>query len=299
MRRMILLALVGCGGVDSDPGATALVRVSGAQFYPGAMPAATTDVRVTAIESLNNTIWAGQVNKALGGRLAGAGLAVAIGFPDDTGYWIVPAGAADLNTPDELTWSAKASFSDALSAGRHDLEVAAVDANGRLGPPNALTLTVNARQLDLTDAKLAFALHWDTEADLDLHVVLPGEPAVIVWSGNLNSYIPPAPGDPVDPAAAAAGGILDFDSNSQCVIDGRREENVVWRGATAAPAHGTYTVLVDAFSLCAATTAHWSIDVYRDADATSLAHAEGTAGDADTRFDHIASSGVRALTFDY
>jgi hypothetical protein len=275
------------------------VRVAGGQYYAGAMPAATSDIAVTSIESLNNTIWAGQVNKALSGRLAGTGRAIAIGFPDDAGYWIVPAGAADLNMPDELTWSAKVSFADTLAAGTHELMVAAIDGAGRFGPAATLTLAVRDRQLDLADTRLAIALRWDTEADLDLHVVVPGDPPIVVWAGNLNSYVPPPPGEPVDPGAAAAGGVLDYDSNAQCQIDGRREENVVWRGAPAIPPGGSYAVLVDTFSLCAATTAHWSVDVFVDGDATSKAHAEGTVTDADTRGDHVAGSGVRALAFQY
>jgi hypothetical protein len=290
---------VGCAGVTADPGLDAQVRVAGAQYYEGAMPSPASDVAVTAIDSNNNTIWAGQVGKALSGRVAGAGRAVAIGFPDDAGYWIIPAGAADLNIPDELTWAAKASFAETLAVGMHDLEVAAVDGAGRFGQPSTLTLAVRDRQLDITDTYLAVALKWDTESDLDLHVVLPGDPPIIVWSGNINSYVPPAPGDPVDPAAAAAGGILDADSNAQCQIDGRREENVVWRGPTAIPPHGTYTVLVDTFSLCAATTAHWSADVFGAGDPAAMAHAEGTVGDGDTRGDHVASSGIQALTFVY
>jgi hypothetical protein len=261
------------------------------------MPPPTGTVAVTAIDSLNNTIFAGQVGKAVGGRIQHGGEAVAIGFAGDPGFWIVPAGAADLNMPDELTWGAKASFSDDLEPGAHDLVVEAIDSNRAFGPPNTLSLTVQSRQLDLTGSKLAVSLRWDTEADLDLHLELPD--GTIVWSGNLNSYVPPPPGEPDDPAAAAAGGILDFDSNAQCLIDGRREENIVWRGAMAVPPLGRYRVTVDTFSLCAATTAHWDVDVFTDGNDQSMAHAEGTVTDADTRGAHEASSGVHALSFSF
>lgn len=293
----MIVALVGCAGTTSDPGLAADVRIANAQYVEGAMPAATTGVAVTAIDSLNNTVWPGQINKALSGRVAAGARAIAIGFPGDTGYWIVVPGAADLNMPDELTWSAKASFSTELSIGPHDLDVAAIDDNGAFGTPATLSLTTRDRGLDLTDTRLAISLRWDTESDLDLHVVVPGGPPPIVWSGNLNSYTPPQPGEPPDPGGPATGGILDFDSNSQCMIDGRREENVVWRGATAIPPGGTYAVLVDTFSLCAAVTAHWTVDVY--VDGTNAAHAEGTVTDGDTRGSHVASSGIRALDFSY
>ena len=196
MRAALLLAVAACGGgVTTDPGLGARVRIAGAQYIEGAMPAGTGAVKVTSIESLNNTIFAGQVGKSIGGRIAPGGEAVAIGFPGDPGFWIVPAGAADLNMPDELTWSAKASFSDALEPGSHDLVVEAIDSSRDFGPPSALTLMVQSRELDLTGTKLAVSLRWDTESDLDLHLVLPG--GIVVWSGNLNSYVPPPPGDPV------------------------------------------------------------------------------------------------------
>jgi len=293
----ILIACAGCmSGTSSDPGLEASVRIAGAQYVAGAMPTAASDVAVTSIDSLNNTIWQGQVGKSLTGRVVGAAHAIAIGFPDDTGYWIVTPGAADLNLPDELTWSVKASFSSTLPVGMHDLDVTAIDDRGQFGTPSTLGLVVRDRQLDVSDTRLAISLRWDTEADLDLHVVVPGDPPVIVWSGNLNSYVPPAPGEPEDPNGAATGGVLDFDSNSQCLIDGRREENVVWRGIAVPPA-GSYSVLVDTFSLCAATTAHWTVDAFVESGLAG--HAEGTVTDADTRGDHIASSGLRALVFSY
>ena len=298
MRVIVLAGIVaGRAGTTADPGLAAQVRIAGAQYVDGPMPAASSPLAVTSIDSLNNTIWQGQVGKALSGRVAGDARAVAIGFPDDAGYWIVVPGAADLNIPDELTWSAKASFSSELAVGPHDLAVAAIDAQGRLGMPTTLSLTVRDRQLDVSQTRLAISLRWDTEADLDLHVVVPGDPPVIVWSGNLNSYTPPPPGEPVDPMGPETGGILDDDSNSQCLIDGRREENVVWTGALATPPSGSYAVLVDTFSLCAATTAHWDVDVF--VAGVQGPHAEGTVTDGDTRGGHVASSGIRALEFTY
>jgi hypothetical protein len=224
---------------------------------------------------------------------------VAFGWVGDAGYWIVPAGPVDSSFPDQLTWSARLSFAITLGDGAHDLQVAAIDAGGRLGPASTLTLHVRPHAVDLADTRLVISLSWDTEADLDLHVVLPSAPPITVWSKHPTSYVPPAPGDPVDPDALARAGTLDADSNSQCLIDGRREENVTWRGAVAAPPHGTYAVLIDTFALCGAPTAHWTADVYRDGDPTSTAHAEGIVVDSDTRGDHVAGSGARALSFDY
>jgi len=301
VRRLAITATLaaGCGGTEANSGLDAELRVAGGQFYAGAMTAPTIDTRVTAIDTFNNAIRAGQINKSLSGRVERAGTAVALGLSGDLGYWIVPTGVLDVNQVGQRDWSAKVSFSPALADGEQDLQVAALDGSGRFGPPEVLSLNVRPHEVDLTGTKLVISLSWDTEADLDLHVIVPSTPPITVWSQHPTSYVPPLPGDPVDPNAIAAAGILDVDSNSQCLIDGRHEENVIWRGAVAAPPHGSYAVLVDTFSLCAAQTAHWTVDVYRDGDPTPTAHAVGTVVDADTRGDHVASSGVRAVTFDY
>jgi len=296
---LALVALAGCTSVDANGGLEAELRVAGAQFYAGELPAPSTDIKITAIDSLNNTIRAGQIDKALSGRVAKDGLAIALHLDGDLGYWIVPAGAADLNQPDELTWAAKLSFSRDLSGGAHDLEVASVDRAGHFGARTPLTLTARDRALDLTDTQLAISLTWDTEADLDLHVVLPTSPTIILWSKHPSSYVAPAPGDPIDPNAIAAAGVLEADSNDQCLIDGRREENVVWRGAVAVPPSGTFAVLVDTFSLCNQPTAHWTVEVFAHGSDQAIAHAEGTVIDSDTRGDHVATSGVRALEFEF
>lgn len=295
---LIAGCVAGCSGVDADPGLAAELRVDGAQFFAGAMPAPDTVAQITAIASLNNTIRAGQIGKALSGRMTQDGRAAALSFAGDIGYWIVPAGAVDAVLPDELTWSAQVSFAPDLADGPHTLQVSAVDAAGRFGAPMTLTMTARPHTVALDGTKLVVALSWDTEADLDLHVVVPATPPVTVWAQHATTYVLPQPGDPIDPDAISGAGVLDADSNSQCRIDGRREENVIWRGPTAAPPHGSYAVLVDTFSLCAATTAHWTVDVYQNGDSTSIAHAEGTVVDSDTRGAHVASSGVRALTFD-
>jgi hypothetical protein len=300
VRRLALLGALaaGCGGVDADPGLAADLRVANAQFFSGALPAPTTDAKITSIASLNNTIRAGQIGKALSGRMSHDGRAAAVAFASDAGYWIVPAGAMDAVLPDELTWSAQVSFAPNLADGPRVLQVSAVDAAGRFGSPETLTLTVRPHAVALDGTKLVVSLSWDTEADLDLHVVVPTSPPITVWAQHPTTYVVPQQGDPIDPNAIAAAGTLDADSNSQCRIDGQREENVIWHGPAAVPPHGSYAVLVDTFSLCAAPTAHWTVDVYKDGDMTSIAHAEGTVVDSDTRGDHVAGSGVRALVFD-
>jgi len=69
-----------------------------------------------------------------------------------------------------------------------------------------------------------------------------------IWAGNINSLdrYSDVCQRPMAGAMSEAG-ILDFDSNAGCVIDGRCNENVVW--SVAAPA-GDNVARVDTFSLC-------------------------------------------------
>jgi hypothetical protein len=139
------------------------------------------------------------------------------------------------------------------------------------------------------------ALDWDTEADLDLRVVGPdtrGNPVEIWTKRRLSTAkVPPVEPKP-DATEIATAGELDFDSNQQCVIDGRRQENVVWK--QTAPT-GSYVVRVDAFSLCGEPTAHWRLRALRDG--VQVHAVEGQMTDWDTRGDHGLGAGLTVLTF--
>jgi hypothetical protein len=142
------------------------------------------------------------------------------------------------------------------------------------------------------DKVLVISLHWDREADLDLHVVDPN--GVEIYKRNINSYELPPPGEPVDPTAWQQGAMLDFDSNAACVMDGRRRENVIWKNE---PPAGHYVVRVDTFSLCEEAFANWSVDVFKNG--ASRASASGQGGPADEMTAHDRGAGVLALEFDW
>lgn len=293
MRRLSLFALLAAAGCDdgvaSLSGLDAMVIVANAQFVPGAMPAAMDGPGVDGIDSLNNVIWPGQRAKKFSGRLDKGGTAVAIGFDGDVGYWTLAAGAEDILFPGQLTFDSVQAFSRRLQpATKYPLVFRAVDAGGRFGAPRLLNLQT---QDDVPDGDLVVTLAWDTEADLDLHMVVPN--GDIVWSRKSNAY-QPMPGNPADPAAAVAGGHLDFDSNAGCVIDGRRRENIVFAKTPAAAGH--YIVRVDTFSLCGEGAARWTLEALHQG--TSLQKVSGISGDSDTRTSHEAASGLTALEFD-
>jgi len=284
-----LIATAACNaGVALDTGADAEMIVAGAQFYPGEPPAGAADgLKVTQIASPNNKVRAGEVAKRLSGTVQYPARSVALYLEGDAGYWITPVGLTDATSPPDLDFDVRVNFAASLATGKRDVRVQATDEHGGLGPANSATLDV--APAILPTPTLDVRLIWDVDADVDLHVTEPD--GIIVWARNINSYVPPGPTDP--PTDPNSDGILDVDSNSSCVIDGRREENVYW---TVAPPKGHYVVKVDTWNLCGQAAAHWK--VIASLGGTVLKEASGTGLDTDTRFTKDAGAGVLALEFD-
>jgi hypothetical protein len=119
-----------------------------------------------------------------------------------------------------------------------ELLFAVADASGVVGP--FTRLSTNVTQVGTGDVQVT--LTWDTDADVDLHVVDPrGEE---VYYGN---------------ASAASGGELDLDSNAGCSVDGIRNENITWPVGRAP--RGVYTVRVDYWSNCGAAQTSYTVRV--------------------------------------
>lgn len=278
-----------CRGIQADTGLGAEMRVEGGQFSRGDLESiAGGGPAVVSVFNSLTAVQPGEIEKPLTGTLDPSATAVALGLRGDSGYWIVVAGPPGLDAPDQPTFQATLSFSPTLPLGALALVVRAVDAAGRFGAPSVAPLTSAAAPPP--SGTLVVSLRWDTEADLDLHVVVPG--GVEVWAGNINSYQLPPPGTFQD-ASWQDGGILDFDSNAGCVIDGRRAENVVWQ---APPPAGSYLVRVDTASLCGVPAARWTVDVFENG--ANVASSQGESLPTDTRFSKGPGSGLDALTFD-
>jgi hypothetical protein len=305
MRRALLLSLVGlagagCGGASSDPGLSAYMRAANAQFVPGSLTADTTATgpKIQSINILTTRVAPGLENLSLTGDVTD-GTSALIGLAGDTGYWIVPTTVSDVLSPGSYQFSTKLSFSPALPLGNQSLIMRGVDAKGQVGPSLTFKVTVAA---PVPSSALTIALAWDTESDMDLHVLVPNpsDPAKPIEIYNKNPVglapqpagTPPLTDDEMT-AAVAAAGKLDFDSNAACVIDGRRQENVVF---AMPPPSGTYSVLVDAFSLCGQPDAQWQVSA-TTADGTVLGSAQWEATEFDTRGSHGAGAGRLAFTF--
>jgi hypothetical protein len=285
----------GCGGADPDTGLGAYFRVNGGQFVAGALDSTVNPnppgPAVHSISSNTSRLYPGVQNKSVSGTVDEHANAVAIGIAGDSGYWIVPVAGEDQNSPPDLTFSARGSFSPTLPAGPVTLVFRAADVHGVMGPPSTETLTLVAAPVD---GAFVISLSWDSQADLDLHVVAPatgGPGSVEVWSKRRTTLATRGPADPPFTAdELAAAGTLDFDSNSGCVFDGRNNENVVW---TQPPPSGDYTVRVDAVSMCGAVAARWHMTAVLNG--TLQAEAFGQMGDIDTTRPHVAGAGLTVL----
>jgi len=296
---------LGCQGASADNGLTARLRLSNAQFVPGALQAAPDATGPVAMSGLGVAkLYPGAQNIPLSGSVA-MGTSVLIGFADDSGHWIVPAPLLDPISPPEAplyTFSTRMSLSPDMPLGTETLLVRGVDGSGSIGPSQMYDLMVAA---PTPPGAMVITLEWDTNADLDLHAVVPVDPSVTlppgveakesveVWA-KAPLALPPSPlgYDKNDPAVKGVGH-LDFDSNSNCLIDGRRQENIVFANP---PPAGRYIVRVDAFSMCGQASAQWKVTVTTP-DGAVVNPATWQATDADTRGVHGIGSGRLAVDF--
>lgn len=254
----------------------------------GAVAPTSAGPQVLALNLSRSAVARGDSALHLSGSLAPSANAVALWLDGDRGFWLLPAGLPDVTIPDALTFAVTAAIARDAPLGPRALQVAALSAEGVAGAATGAALELLPRPEPA--GELVVTLRWDTAADLDLHVV--DGTGVEIWARNPNSW-QAAPGAPPDPNAWQQGGLLDLDSNGNCVIDGRDEENVAWR---AAPPRGHYLVRVDTFSLCAQPVAHWTVELRRHGALETTVR--GVSTEASTRPPHELGAGVTALEFE-
>jgi hypothetical protein len=278
----------GCSAATTDPGLDAMLRLSGAQFYRGKPPTPADGPAVQQLITIPASTIRRGLNNSVQGFVTRETTAIALYLDGDVGYWIVEPGMVDATQGGQLSFSASAAYAQNLPAGNYTLKAMAVGAGGHFGP-----ITDFALQTEdvMSSDTLLVSLAWDTQADLDLHLVTPD--GTEVWANKINSTPPPVPGSNGDPDAWKSGGILDFDSNSGCVIDGRRMENVFW---TVAPPKGHYLVRVDTWSLCGEAMANWRVTATLGTQ--NLGMSSGWSRPSDAEMVHGLGAGVKALEFD-
>jgi hypothetical protein len=294
-------AAAGCGGASPESSVTAGLRLSGrgVQYVPGPLdddPAAVGPA-VHAISAAFH-VAPGASGRTVSGTVEQGSSAVLIGLVGDVGHYIVPVSGVDTDNLPDLQFAAQASFSRALAPGSAILRARAVSASdGAIGPAATQALSIDA---EAPSGTLVISLAWDTEADLDLHVVTPsptpGGKPVELWTGNRTTLLPRSAldGGPYSDEELAQAGILDFDSNSQCVIDGKLIETASWQ---LPPPAGHYIVRVDTFSMCGQAAARWTLTATLNGESIAGTYA-GVSTDWDTRYPHKAGAGLNVLEFD-
>ncbi len=291
-------SVAACSGTSPSSGQTAFMRVENAQFVAGEIDTSIHDElpEIHSVATQNNQLVPGVSGKSISGTVGPGATGVWLGLLGDSGYWVIPVKDVDQNAPGDFTFSCTTSFSPLTATadgGGITLAVRATDKSGHVGPAVLQPMTMEAVR---PDGSLVISLDWDTQADLDLHVVLPSADGGVneIWSRKPTGLSVGTQGASNDDAMAA--GYLDLDSNSQCVIDGRRVENVIF--PTSAP-DGQYIVRVDAFSLCGEVAARWRVQVFTQGSLSPILQAFGQSTGTDTRFPHGQGAGVQALVFDY
>ncbi len=296
------LAGGGCdGGASSDPGVSALLRLSGkgTQFIPGELDitGGSDKPTIQGINISSNIVFPGATGRALGGSAIGSS-AVLIGLQGDVGHWVVPTGTPDSDNPDALDFSTSLSISPLipLMPANRAIVFRAVDGHQTVGPPMLLDMKI--QPLAASGQPLVISLVWDTDSDLDLKVRVPNavDPSmpIDVWNKSTVALPVLQNGDlPYTADDVKNAGKLDYDSNAQCLLDGLRRENVTF---PQTPPSGTYQVRVDSFSLCGQVAARWhAFAVANGADL--LGEAYGQAGDVDTQGSHGPATGILAFSF--
>jgi hypothetical protein len=303
--RISIAAIALCAGcwttASSDPGLGDAIYVDGAQFRPGPFPDATAGPPIAKLDTAHTTLILDEHRERLHGVLDPAAQSAIVGIVGARGAWIVPAGPPDFDTPGFASLHAVFGVTSVLGPGPFTLSAAAVDAQGRIG--DAMTIDLVASAAAPPDGDLVVMLEWSGSADLDLHVVDPT--GAEAWVGHPNTWQVPPPGTPgVDPCAWASGGILDVDANASCTRSGLAREDVIWTSRTCNGTRtispiippGTYTVRVDARSLCGDASEPWAVSVY--GHGALIGAARGIATPDDVAYQpHGNLAGITALTF--
>lgn len=280
---VLLGPLACCESASSRSPLTALLRIAGAQLVLGTPPDDEGGPAVQSVRIVQSQVWPSQQDKPLEGTLQLGASAVSLHLVGDPVHYIAPAGAPDLTAPELPTFGTRLSFSPWLPLGSHTLRIQATDEEGHYGPASEQSLV--AVEEPPPEGALVISLRWERAADLDLHVEEPSGQEI--WARRKSGNRSPAPGrPPSDPDA----GYLDRDSNSLCVIDGRQQEDVIYRRVAAS---GRYQIRVDTFSLCGQPTAYWQIAVW--SLGKRVAQASGQSLPALTRGEHGQGAGTVAI----
>lgn len=274
---LLVMGLLGaCDGASSDRGLELMIRVPSGQLVREAFPRERGGPKLTFVDVRDPRVGAGDLANPVVGRAEGSAFALNVGAKGEGAYWVVPVSLPDDVNPGELQFQLSLGIGRRVTPGPLVVLMQAVDGHGTPGPVRETMLEIESTEPTGT---LVFTLEWDAELDADLLVVDPR--GVTIGPKNVNSAVPPRPGSP--PSAqdgSRAGGILDQDSNANCVPEGRRRENVYW---TAPPPAGRYRAFVQLASTCGLERTAFRFTVRRNGVSVSSLARSGTLYASDGR----------------
>ena len=225
------------------PNGSTLISISGANFQPGTIPAATSGESVGTIEMNTQA-------------LAGGGSFVSVISPNDyscfyisiagmNGYFVVQPDSKNYDPNTGLyTYRFNIGFTESFNANITVVICGVLTGTGAVTQHTQTTVTFVESQTGALDIKLVF----ENEKDIDLHLYTPnGEHIYYANRGMYN-----------DDDEQVYG--LDKDSNASCYIDGLNNENIF------IPAEyleaGQYTVKVNMYENCnRQIPTSWSVTV--------------------------------------
>lgn len=233
---LLSLALASCDSPTVIRGAALSTYLAGAtvnevrgQLNSGAPPAPSTGPSLTVPTNLQG-ITGGSSAMALS---ASSPMRTVVVFVDGVdGYYLVPLGSDATNGQAIITIGGLPPVLE------FDIVFAAAGPDGVYGPYSSTTIQAIAA----AGGDIQVSVTWNTDADVDLHVVEPG--------GSEIYYGSPTSG---------SGGQLDIDANAACAVSGLTQENIGWAPGTAPP--GTYTVRVDYWDACGAASTDYVVTV--------------------------------------
>jgi hypothetical protein len=259
---LCILSPIACDGQPALSGAGEPIQVVNGQFIAGDLPAGAAGPAITATQFNNQLVIPGVAGKSISGRASDTASAVGVRFADlGSGYWVVPVAEPDSMFPGEVAFRFSANFDANDAPGFHSLRFVAIDASGRAGAPSSAPVCIANRIPDnlhscepnIAPPNAVISLQWDTNFDVDLHVLTPSGADISPKSplgAPLEAGVAPAPNAPR----------IDRDSLGGCVPDGLRQEDLVFQDP---PPPGSYQIRADPFAACGQSAVRFKLTLYQ------------------------------------